>query len=159
MFLRSFTALVGVLVTALTLATTAALATDEPAPTPAPTTHATSCVDNMRPLSRLKVGFKKELRKKGVIHGIAIDQGCGTNGAGKVKSVQVAIARKVGKKCQHLQANGRLGRATSCSHVWLKAKGKNAWSFRLSHRLPRGKYMIGTRAVDAAGNVEARAKR
>ena len=153
---RSFMVLAGVLAAALTIAATTALATDEPAPAPAP--HTKACVDSMRPLSRLQAGFRRDLRK-GVVRGIAIDQGCGANGAGKLNKVQVAIARKVGKRCQHLLANGRLGRPTACSHVWLNAKGKGAWTFRLSHRLPRGRYIIGTRAIDAAGNIEARTKR
>lgn len=156
MFTRSLSALAGVLVVAGTLAVASALATDEPSPPVQGSTRA--CVDNMRPLSRLRVGWQSGFRR-GVIRGIAIDQGCGAAGAGKVKRVDVAIARKVGERCQHLMRSGRLGRASACtSHIWLAAKGSKSWTFRARHKLPRGRYLVRTRAIDAAGNVEAQAR-
>jgi hypothetical protein len=185
MFTRSFSALVGMLLVAGTLAVAPAMATDEPgppAPTPpgqtppgqtppgqAPPTQAPpghgnpeaqgnpirACVDHVRPRSRLGVHWQRGFRR-GVIRGIAIDQGCGAAGAGKVKRVSVAITRKVGKRCQSLKRNGHLGRATACRQVWLAAKGSKEWTFRLRHKLPRGTYVVGTRAVDSAGNVEVR---
>jgi hypothetical protein len=157
MFTRSLSVLAGMLVVSGTLAATSALATDEPAPPPKGTPKV-ACVDNMRPLSRLSVGWQGGFRK-GSLRGVAIDQGCGTNGAGKVKTVSVAIARKVGNRCQHLMSNGKLGPATACKHVWLPAKGAKAWTFHVRHALPRGKYIVSTRAIDAAGNIEARANR
>lgn len=157
MFTRSLSALACVLVVAGTLAVASALATDEPTPPVRGNTQA--CVDNMRPLSRLRVGWQSGFRR-GVIRGVAIDQGCGAAGAGKVKSVSVAISRKVGNRCQPLMRSGNLGRASACTtHVWLRAKGSKTWSFRLRHQLPRGKYLISTRAIDAAGNIETRAPR
>ena len=157
MFTRSLSAVAGMLVVAGTLAVASATATDEPAPPTQGSAHA--CVDNMRPLSRLSVGWQRNFRN-GTLRGIAIDQGCGAAGAGKVKRVSVAIARTVGKRCQHVLRNGRLGRASACTtHVWLAAKGTKTWSFRLRHQLPRGKYLVRTRAVDAEGNIETRAHR
>jgi len=154
MFTRSFSALAVAFVAAATLAVASAMATDEPAP---PSTSPKACVDNMRPVSRLSASWRTTFRK-GILRGIAIDQGCGTAGAGSLKRVSVAIERKVGKRCQHLLRNGRLGRASACRHVWLPAKGKAKWSLRLAHKLPRGKYMVSTRAVDSAGNVESRSR-
>jgi hypothetical protein len=157
MFTRSLFALAGMLLVAGTLAVASAMASDEP--TPPVRGNARACVDNMRPLSRLSVGWKRSFRL-GVLRGIAIDQGCGAAGAGTVKRVDVAIARKVGKRCQHLMRNGRLGRASAyTTHVWLAAKGSTAWSFRPRHQLPRGRYLIRTRAIDAAGNIETQAHR
>jgi hypothetical protein len=157
MFMRSLCAVLGMLFVTGTLAVASAMATDEPTPPVQGTTRA--CVDNMRPLSRLSVHWQSDFRR-GVLRGIAIDQGCGAAGAGKVRSVSVAIARKVGRRCQHLLRNGRLGRAGACAiHVWLRARGSSSWSFRLRHQLPRGKYLVRSRAVDAAGNFEARAHR
>jgi hypothetical protein len=155
MFTRSFSALAVALVAAATLAVASAMATDEPAPqSPA---GPKACVDNMRPVSRLSANWRTSFRK-GVVRGIAIDQGCGAAGAGSLKRVSVAIERKAGKRCQHLLRNGRLGSASACSHVWLPAKGKASWSFHLAHKLPRGKYLVSTRAVDSAGNVERRGR-
>jgi hypothetical protein len=159
MFIRSLSALVTTLVAAGALAVASAMATDEPAPPAAPSpASAKSCVDNMRPVSRLSANWRTAFRK-GVVHGIAIDQGCGAAGAGKVSRVSVAIERKVGKRCQHILPSGRLGHATTCRHVWLPTKGNTNWSLRLSHKLPRGKYVVSTRAVDSAGNVERRGRR
>ena len=112
----------------------------------------------MRPRSRLSVRWKRDFRH-GALQGIAIDQGCGAAGAGKVKRISVAITRKVGKRCQSLKRNGRLGRATACRQIWLPAKGSKKWTFRLRHQLPRGTYVVSTRAADSAGNIEVRAHR
>jgi hypothetical protein len=167
MFVRTLCALVGTVVVAVTLTVGAAMATDEPVPpvpapkpptqgAPQPPSSRRACHDNVRPLSRLAVRWQRGFRR-GVIRGIAIDQGCGANGAGKVKSVSVAVSRQVAKnRCQHLQRNGRLSHAGACDHVWLRTKGTKKWSFRLPRNLPRGKYLVATRAIDAAGNVEAR---
>ena len=162
MFIRSLCAVAGTLAATATLAVASAMATDEPAP-PKPAPQATgaprACVDNMRPLSRLRANWQRGFRA-GVIRGIAIDEGCGAGGAGKLRNVSVSVSRRVGNgRCQHLERNGRLGLAGACNHVWLKAKGTKTWSFRLPHNLPRGKYLVATRAVDAAGNIEARARR
>jgi hypothetical protein len=160
MLTRSFSTLVTTLVAAGTLAVASAMATDEPAPpAPSPSTgSAKACVDSTGPVSRLSASWRTSFRN-GVVRGIAIDQGCGAAGAGKVSRVSVAIERKVGKRCQHLLRNSRLSPATTCSHVWLPTKGKTNWSLRLRHKLPRGRYMVSTRAVDAAGNVEKRSRR
>jgi len=155
MFTRSLSVLAVTLVAATTLAVASAMATDEPAP-PSPAS-AKACVDNVRPVSRLSANWKSAFRK-GVIRGIAIDQGCGAAGAGKLSRVSVAIERKAGKRCQHVQRNGRLSGAGACSHVWLPTKGKASWSLHLRHKLPRGAYVVSTRAVDAAGNVESRVR-
>jgi hypothetical protein len=147
---------VATVVAAATMAVAPAMATDEPAPHPQQG-GGKSCVDNMRPVSRLSGNVRATLRT-GVIHGIAIDQGCGAAGAGKVHSVSVSISRRVGTHCRHLLANGRFGRASSCAtHVWLHASGGKTWTFHLHHKLAAGRYLVGSRAVDSAGNVEQHA--
>jgi hypothetical protein len=165
MFTRSLFAAVGTLVAAGALAVAPASATDEPTPPkPVPPSQGRpvapkACVDTFRPRTRLAATWRRGFRT-GVIRGMAIDEGCGAAGAGAVKHVSVAVERKVGKRCQHLLRNGRLGRAGACStHVWLPAKGTKTWSFKLRHKLPNGRYLVSSRAVDGAGNVEARARR
>jgi hypothetical protein len=154
MFIRSLSAVAAAVATA-TIAAAPALATDEPAPPSKP--GGTSCVDNMGPVSRVSGNARATLRH-GVIHGIAIDQGCGAAGAGKVRSVSVSISRRVGTHCRHLLASGRFSRAGSCGmHVWLHASGGKTWTFRLRHKPAAGKYLIGSRAIDSAGNVEQHA--
>jgi hypothetical protein len=159
MFMRSISVAGGVLAAAGTLAVASAMATDEPAPAPAPAPQTQPCVDHKAPLSRLRVSWQRGFRT-GVIRGMAIDQGCGAGGAGKVKRVDVAIARKSGKQCQYLTRKGSLGRAGGCAkRVWLPAKGTKNWTFKLRHKLRSGLYVVSTRAVDAAGNVEAQSRR
>jgi hypothetical protein len=155
MFRRSLF-VVATAVAATTMAVAPAMATDEPAP---PSQQGVkSCVDNKRPVSRLSRNVGSTLRR-GVIHGIAIDQGCGPAGTGQVRSVSVSISRRVGKRCQHLFANGRFSRAGSCAtQVWLRARGRKTWTFRVGHRLRAGKYMVSSRAVDSAGNIERHAR-
>jgi hypothetical protein len=55
-----------------------------------------------------------------------------------------------------LKKNKRLARrAMRCSkHRWLPVRGTTHWSFRLPKRLPKGRYVIRTRAIDFAGNVQ-----
>lgn len=155
MFRRSLF-IVATAVAATTMTVAPALATDEP--TPPSHQGVKGCVDNMRPVSRLSRNVGSTLHK-GVIHGIAIDQGCGPAGAGQVRRVSVSISRRVGKRCQHLLANRRFSRAASCTiNVWLRAHGHKTWTFRVGHKLPAGKYMVGSRAVDSAGNIEQHAR-
>jgi hypothetical protein len=152
MLTRSFFVLVTTLVAASSLAVASALATDEPPPKSG---DSQNCVDNMRPVSHLDTHWRRDFRI-GVVRGIAIDSGCGPAGTGTLRRVDVAISRRAGKRCQHLLSSGRLGRATACKPLWLHAKGKSHWTFRLRHELPRGKYIVTTRAIDSAGNIERR---
>ena len=152
MFVRSVIALVGVFAAAGAVAVASATATEEPPP-PVPVTTPL-CVDNVAPHSRLNADWRRGFRR-GVLRGIAIDQGCRAGGAGRIKRVDVSISRSLGKRCQLLKPNGRLSRPTACGHLWLRARGGTRWTFRLHRRLPHGRYVIRTRAVDSAGNVEA----
>ena len=37
---------------------------------------------------------------------------------------------------------------------YLSARGTTRWTLRLHRRLPRGKYVVWVRGIDAVGNVE-----
>ncbi len=85
---------------------------------------------------------------------------------GTVARVEVAVARKSGKRCRFLSARGRLGRARSCSrNEWLRSRlgrrrgGKVPWTFRTKARLPRGTYELRVRATDKTGTVEKQPRR
>ena len=45
-------------------------------------------------------------------------------------------------------------RRTCAAPVWLRASGSTRWAFRLTRRLPRGRYVLYSRAVTAAGATE-----
>jgi hypothetical protein len=100
----------------------------------------------------------------GSFGGRAWDQGCGygsssaiahNSAAGKVAQVRVAVDRRNGSKCQHMDSSGRLSRPGSCSRVhWMPAKGTSKWRVDINSRLPQGRYRLSRSAVDAAGNRE-----
>ena len=102
--------------------------------------------------ARAAKSSKRKLRLKGT----AKDRGCRKGGKGKVVRVTVSIAKATGKKCRYLQANGKLAtKKTSCLRTkYVPAKGTSKWSFTAKRRLPKGKYKVWVRAVDAEGNVE-----
>jgi hypothetical protein len=81
--------------------------------------------------------------------------------AGKVARVEIAVARKSGRKCRYLNGRGKLGKPRACGRSeWLRARlgrrrtGKVPWTFRSRARLPRGTYELRVRAVDSTGAVE-----
>ena len=56
-----------------------------------------------------------------------------------------------------MAANGRLTKARKCAkRVFLKAKGTASWTLTLKRKLPRGRYAIQVRAIDRAGNRQAK---
>jgi hypothetical protein len=89
-----------------------------------------------------------------LLRGRAGDRGCG-RARGRVRRIEVAVARQAGRRCRFLAANGRFGRATSCRRQrFLRARGTTRWRFVRLARFPAGRYLAYVRAIDAAGNVE-----
>ena len=91
------------------------------------------------------------LTSRGIrLRGIAL-----ARGGCRVRRVEVAVARRTGKKCRFLRADGRFGARRSCSKPqFLRATGTTKWRFAISLRLPRGRYAVYSRAADTAGTVE-----
>jgi hypothetical protein len=80
--------------------------------------------------------------------------------AGKVRRVQVSIAKIQRRGCRFLNRRGRLQRQRSCRRPTLfRARGTKRWRFAKRARLPRGNYRIVVRATDVAGNKERPAGR
>jgi len=51
-------------------------------------------------------------------------------------------------------------RRTSCRKTtYISAKGATKWSLTLKRRLPKGRYQIWVRGIDAAGNVERKSRK
>jgi hypothetical protein len=119
--------------------------TDHPAPGATPG----SCVDTAAPTSTFTRKAARRAARKRILRGTAGDIGCGLN------RVQIAVSRKKAGKCRLLTPKKKLGHRIRCSrHHWLPVRGTTKWSFRLPKRLPKGAYVIRTRAVDFAGNVQ-----
>jgi hypothetical protein len=61
------------------------------------------------------------------------------------------------KQKRRRRASGRLTAARKCSRrVFCTRRGTAAWTLRLKRKLPRGRYTIAVRAVDKAGNRQAK---
>ena len=78
-----------------------------------------------------------------------------------VARVHVSIVRRAGKRCESLTSNGRWKRYAAtgrkCSpRLSLAAKGTTRWSLALRRKLPKGTYVIASRATDNAGQGEAK---
>lgn len=79
-----------------------------------------------------------------------------------VKRVQIAVARRSGSRCAFLRRGGRRFSARRrCSRpVWIRTRLQSNLRFTLrAARLPRGRYMIRTRAFDDRGQVERRTRK
>lgn len=72
----------------------------------------------------------------------------------RVTRVHVAV-RRLGADCRWLASKGgrlRKGRGRRCNRpVWLRAKGTRTWRFALEGALPRGRYVLYSRATISAG--------
>ena len=119
-----------------------------PTDRPVPGAQPGACIDHVSPTS----GFtRKAARRAGrsrLLRGAARDVGCG------VDRVAISVQRKRGRAVETLFAKGRLRKARHGRQHWFVVRGTTHWSFRLSKRLPRGRYLVRTRAIDFAGNVE-----
>ena len=106
------------------------------------------CRDRVPPRSRVS-------RAGRTLRGRSSDRGC----AGLLR-VRVSIARKTGRRCRFADARGRLARPRSCHRTsYVAASGARRWRVRLPRRLPRGRYQVWVRGIDAAGNVERKDRR
>ena len=109
------------------------------------------CADRKPPRSRFsRVAATRSHRI--VVRGTAGDFGC----SHRVARVTVAIARRAGGgHCRYLLASGRLGPRGKCRRaVYVSARGTKKWSFTSPRRLPAGVYVVRSRAIDSAGNIE-----
>jgi hypothetical protein len=122
-----------------------------------------ACLDRTRPSSSYTRGTRgaKSLHGRFTLRGTDKDKACGA--ARKVKRIGVSIERVQGRgRCRHLGSKGRLSKAKSCSkRTFLRAKlgSHSRWSFKLRRKLPRGRYLAQTRAIDGVGNLERRRTR
>jgi beta-glucosidase len=109
-------------------------------------------------------------RRRVSLRGRTVDLACrGNSQRGRVRSVDVAVARRVGRRCRWLSRRGRLSRrARSCSRPSFAGRGrlgrlragKVPWTARVRARgLPRGAYLVVARATDSGGSVERRLRR
>ena len=123
----------------------------------------TDCLDRSPPVTstsrrrlRLRTGSLR-------LRGRSRDSGCvfrhGRRARGKVARVYVSVAKVRGKgagaNCRFVNRKGRLTAPRRCRRpILLRAHGRERWRFRLSARLPRGRYRAVARAFDTSRNKE-----
>jgi hypothetical protein len=73
-----------------------------------------------------------------------------------VRSMSIAVGRRLtNRKCRFLLGNGKFGPQVSCLRTsYIVAKGTATWRFALKAKFPRGRYVVWTRGVDVANNIE-----
>ena len=108
------------------------------------------CIDRKPPQSKFTARATR--RHSIAVRGTAHDLGC----SHRVARVTVAIAQRAGGgHCRYVLANGRLGPRGKCRRaIYVSAHGTSHWSYTPSRRLPAGVFVLRSRAIDAAGNVE-----
>jgi hypothetical protein len=120
---------------------------------PQPRPPRPGCADVYAPRTRFARRALRASRRGLRLRGSARDRGCGG-----VARVTVAVAHRErgrGNRCRYLRPNGRLGRVTSCLRpIYVPARGGRSWRFKLRRTLPRGTYVVRSRAIDRTGNVE-----
>jgi len=110
--------------------------------------------DKLAPRSRITKKSLKATRRGLQLGGTSVDF-APSGLTAKLRRVEVAVGRRVGKQCRFLRANGSFGARVSCSRTsYLRAHGTANWTFVLKRKLPAGKYLAWVRGVDAAGNRE-----
>jgi hypothetical protein len=135
------------------LVAAAPAAAQSPTDNPAPGAVPGACTDPFKPTSSFTAKAARRATRSRVLRGTAKDVGCG------VDLVVISIARKADGKCRLVKGK-RLARRTSCKRRhWTSVKGTSSWTYRLSKKLPAGKYVVRTRVRDFAGNVRNSAPR
>ncbi len=114
-----------------------------------------ACADRVAPMSRPLSARLRISRRRIVIGGRARDTGCG----GRVARVTAAVGVRVKGGCRFLRSSGRLSSTRSCRRTsYVTVSGTTSWSRTFRGSFPRGHWFVWTRAVDARGNVERKAR-
>jgi hypothetical protein len=119
--------------------------------------------DKLAPSSAITRKKLKASRARVSLAGTATDT-APTGLTPRIAQVRVALARRTGKLCRFLDAQGAFGQKRSClrTQYVVAQVGKSArsvaWTYSLGAKLPKGRYLAWSRALDAAGNIERKAK-
>jgi hypothetical protein len=109
-----------------------------------------------KPSSKIAKRRTRTSHKRLLVQGTASPSGCA--GAG-VAHVYVVVYRKVHGRCRFLRRNGTLSRARSCRRpLELRAGGVARWKLRLRLRVPAGRYVILSDAVESNNAHQARGR-
>jgi len=124
-------------------------------PSPPPGGASGPCRDRLAPRAAFARRGVRPRRGGIFLTGTASDRGCGPSGRGRLRRVEVALARVVRGGCRFLTARGRFGPRRSCGRQSFLRAGltaRGAWFFSRRATLPPARYAVVVRALDAAGN-------
>jgi hypothetical protein len=118
--------------------------------------------DTEAPNSKI-LTVKPPTKKRNLKKGKWLIKGTATDNASKVSEVRLALIRlvkKTGKRksrCTNWVPNRRKLVPTDrqCTSSWFRASGHEKWNYLFPvKRLPKGSYILISRAIDSSGNIE-----
>lgn len=85
-------------------------------------------------------------------------QGTASPDRSDIRSVEVAVARRIGTRCRYLNRRGVFGNTRPCNRpVFLTARTSGTqWMIGRKAPFVPGRYLVMSRAIDGAGNRESR---
>ncbi len=121
-----------------------------------------SCRDRVAPTSRFITSRRTIARpaRRLALNGRATDRTC-PGQRPRIRRVAISIGRLTPNgRCFFLTSLGRFTAPRRCSNrLYVTARGTTRWTRRLRRPLRRGRYVIRSRAIDAAGNIERQTRR
>lgn len=119
-----------------------------------------TCRDRRPPATTLPLKGYRHRGHRLRFRGTARDLGCkaahGLSAShGRVKRVDISLARVLPKGCAFVSRKGRLTPKRSCNKpILMKVRGTRHWHFSITVHVPRGNYRAVVRGVDTFGNKE-----
>lgn len=123
-----------------------------------------ACLDLEPPTSRVRVAASRTVPRtvigpsRVVVAGPVRDRACGQLSARTVGRVDVSVQLRVAGGCRAVTRAGRLRMRRPCAdRTWLRSRldtVRRGHVLRLQARLPRGRYVVASRATDVRGNAE-----
>jgi hypothetical protein len=109
--------------------------------------------DRVAPSARIKGprNGKRYARGPRLLRGTASDSQSG------VRTVQLSLRRRAGRRCSQWSARSERFVGKSCrKKAFFDAGAGPNWSYLLPDPLPRGRYVLDVKAVDRVGNSQSR---
>jgi hypothetical protein len=114
-----------------------------------------ACRASSQPQTRFS-SRRRTTRRRIELRGGALELGCSEpGGRPAVRVVLLSVARRVGRRCRFLRADGTATTARSCRRpLELLARGARSWRVLLKGRFAAGRYVARVRAIDVDGHRE-----
>jgi hypothetical protein len=112
-----------------------------------------AAADRVAPSARIK----GPQHRKRYAHGPRLLRGTATDGQSGVRTVQLSLRRRAGRRCSQWSGRSEKFVGKSCrKKTFFDAGAGPNWSYLLPVPLQRGRYVLDVKAVDGAGNSQSR---